>query len=266
MTDHDDTSETEPGEEWRSYVAWVQQTLADLDAEDIVVSKEAKLRPALGRDIVRFDIFYSFKKLGVQHRVAIECKAIRRGAEAADLREFAGRLQKVPGVIGVVASKYGFQSGCREEAERNGLLLLKPEDVPNLLQMVAMLLSAAILPEENTIGDPFWTLMPAKGSAVLGEYQQVPTPLGVFVPLFVSRGQAQRYLDATSIDDCVVRGLTQRMLMTMLRFSRLREDRPSFDVAVLVEHDRKYIIVPYSPDTAWSDFTRASKPFPDRAT
>lgn len=253
------------GEEWRSYVAWVQQTIAELDAEDIVVSKEARLRPAFGADVVRFDVYYAFKKLGIEHRVAIECKAVARGVEAADVREFAGRLSNVPGIVGVVASKYGFQSGCYEEAQRNGVLLLTSEAIPDLPQMVGKLVSAAILPTEDTIGDPFWTVMPADERGVLGNYHLISTQAGVFLPLFISRFQAERYRNARRITDCVVRGLTQRMLMTALRLSRFRPDDPSFDVAVVLELPEERAVIPFASEDAWQEFVRSGTPFPNNA-
>lgn len=260
---------TKDGDGFESYVAWVQQQLLELEGEDVRISRNTRLMPAFGSDAAEFDVFYEFKKAGVRHRVAIEVKDVSRPIESAEVRDFAGKLGKVTGIIGIMISRNGYQKGCYDEAKRVGIELLKPGDIPHMGQMVAKMIEAGILPNANTKADPFYMIM-FRGSQgedrADGTYFLIERDGHKICPLFVSRPQAERLIQHQHDPNAlVVCGITQRMLMLAIRFSKGLPHRPSpFELGVVLQANEsgQSAVVLYDPEVAWNDFVRNAGPFP----
>lgn len=66
------------------------------------------------------DVYYEFRKAGIQHRVVIACKDTKRPVEKVDLLEFREKLNDSPNTIGVVISRSGYRAGFLKYAEHHG--------------------------------------------------------------------------------------------------------------------------------------------------
>ena len=73
----------------------------------------------------QFDVFWEFKKAGIVHRVAVECKNYNRCVTEGQVREFATKLQDVGNMIGIMVTRIGYQSGAIETAKQHGIYLKK---------------------------------------------------------------------------------------------------------------------------------------------
>lgn len=58
-----------------------------------------------------------------------------------------------------MVSRLGYQKLAREIAEDNDVLLLTKDDLPKLNELLAERLKTVALPDETTVGEPFWTIM-----------------------------------------------------------------------------------------------------------
>jgi len=113
----------------------------------------------------------------------------------------------------------GFQEGARYFADKNGIIALGSEELPGLGELLGASLESVALPDETTVGEPFWAIYEMREGKntghPLGNLQGEPK-VGF---LFLSRAAATRYLETNSglpADHWAVRGLPQRCLRSFI--------------------------------------------------
>jgi hypothetical protein len=137
--------------------------------------------------------------------------------------------------------------------------------------MVGKMIEAGMLPDVNTKADPFYMIMfrDAGRDRADGTYFLIKPQGQKICPLFVSRIQAERFMSSQrDRGSLIVCGITQRMLMVAIRFSKGLPHAPNpFHLAVMLqaEASSQAIVVVYEAEVAWRDFVRRSGPFPEAA-
>ncbi|MBL4864932.1 MAG: restriction endonuclease [Pseudomonadales bacterium] len=103
-----------------SYVQYVYSSLLNLKDEGVVVSSNAIL---VGRSGARheIDVFYQFQKTGIIHKVAFECKFLKRKVEKSSVIDFHGKIRDIGSIQGILVSKNGYQKGAKEYANHYGM-------------------------------------------------------------------------------------------------------------------------------------------------
>ena len=79
----------------------------------------------------QIDVYWEYKKDGVKHRVAIECKNYSSHVPKEKVCAFQGVLSDLDGVEGIMVSKKGFQCGAKQYAKEYGISLHEVR-VPNV--------------------------------------------------------------------------------------------------------------------------------------
>lgn len=201
--------------DWRDFedhVQQVYQTLLDLKGEKVVVARDVTIRGRNSSDH-QIDVYYEFELTGIRHQVAIECKNIKRPLDKDRVSSFLAKVNDCPGLRGCIVAASGYQSGAQKFAEDNGINALLLSDLPSIGKLLGMRLETAVIPTEETVGQPFWTLYELDTGAPVGNKQGGET-YGI---LFFSKKQAQAYYQAGSYgDDWAVRGLSQENLRTYI--------------------------------------------------
>jgi len=221
-----------------SYVQWVYDFLlnGDLEGERVTVARNITIKG--GKGIAwRFDVYYRFTRADLDHQVLIEVKDTGRKVDADEVAAFALKVKDVGGSLGVMVSRSGFQPKARATAEQEGVIALGPGEFPDFFQIVARMIAASALPDEESVGAPFYTLMErGEGRAgVTGSYFCLRGPDDrKTIALFFSGAQAARFkADIDPKDHYVVRGLSQRQLIVLLRLATLHgENAPILDFAL----------------------------------
>lgn len=205
-------------EKFEEHVRRVFDSLLNLRDEGITVARNAKIK---GRDGIphQFDVFYQFSRGGVTHGVGIECKKTGRPVEKNDVMAFKAKVEDIPGLRGMIVAANGFQQGARTFADKNGVIAIEASELPGVGELLGARLESVALPDETTIGEPFWAIYEMRNGKNTG------TPLGQVVDdvhygfLFMSKAAAQRYLDNMPIGErklWAVRGLPQRCLRSFV--------------------------------------------------
>ncbi len=65
----------------------------------------------------QIDVYWEYKKDGITHRVAIECKNYKKRVPKEKVCAFYGTLVDLDDVEGIMVSKKGFQKGAKQYAE-----------------------------------------------------------------------------------------------------------------------------------------------------
>jgi hypothetical protein len=133
------------------------------------------------------------------------------------------------------------------------------DELPHFGQFVAERFIAPALPDESTIGQPFWTVMEAKDGKVTGSWSIIPwTPEmachypegeNKTVPLFWSRREAERYRSAVFGDDdsSCIRGLEQPTLKVMIGIAKLSGLSFALLTSVEVNGRQQFVFESWSP-------------------
>ncbi|NKA93522.1 hypothetical protein GO283_01973 [Ralstonia solanacearum] len=194
------------------HVRNVYQTLLGLEMKSAVVGRGVSLRGSTG-SIYEIDVYYEFEIAGVRHRVAIECKNTARPMGRDDVLAFAMKVQDCPGVVGVIVSAGGYQSGALEFAEKKGLKVLSVEELPSIGQLLALRLDDVVMPDAEAKGQPFWTLYDPETMEPYSFAQGDE----LFGALFMSRAHAEKYAQTCRLTPrWVVRGLEMKHLRVYL--------------------------------------------------
>jgi hypothetical protein len=190
------------GTELEEYVKHVYSSLLNMKDEGVVVSRRAVLRGKSGANH-EVDVYYEFKRAGIRHRVAIECKHLGRPVEKGDIAEFEGKVRDIGGVKGVVISNSGYQEGAIQYASHWDILLLTTNDLPTLNILLADRLRTVALPDETYIGEPFWTIMEVRDGKVTGSYygQMNQNDKQPHIPLFFSKQHAEVFFNVLNDKD-----------------------------------------------------------------
>lgn len=204
------------GAKFEDFVAYVYQSLLELNDCASIVSKRSKIK---GRDGAEgeIDVYYEFEHLNLIYRVAIECKDWNAPVTAKEVRDFYAKIENINNVAGVMISTSGYQSGAKEWAEARGIILMHIDDLPTFYQILAGRIEKVFLPNEKNMGEPFWTLMEIIDGKVAGSYIDLGGDAGI--PLLISKKTAE-YLRNKLPDkeNWCVRGITQHQLRGLIKF------------------------------------------------
>lgn len=210
------------GAEFEEYVRSIYSMLLNLKDEGILVTGGAStfLRGVTGADY-QIDVYYEFVRAGVRHRVIIECKDWQSPVKREVINALESKVRDIPGVIGVIISRSGYQSGAIDFARKIGILALTPDQLPSLGTLIGERLRTVALPDETSIGEPFWTIMMTRA----GENTGVWFALGLnraerknYIPLFFSKYHAELFFEQMNIDsnDWGIRGLPRYVLRGLI--------------------------------------------------
>lgn len=190
------------------HVRNVYQTLLDLELENAAVGRGVSLRGSRG-SVYQIDVYYEFEIAGVRHRVAIECKNTTRPMERDDVLAFAMKVHDCQGVVGIIVSANGYQSGAVDSANENGLKVLSVEELPSIGHLLALRLDDVVMPGPEVKGEPFWTLYDPETKEPYSFAQGDE----LFGALFISRAHAEEYARVCHLTPrWTVRGLGMRHL------------------------------------------------------
>lgn len=116
-------SNTSKGTAYEKFVRKLYQTLHDAEGfEGVKVEHNIVLTGKSGC-AHQIDVYWEFRVAGQTHKVAIECKAFASSVPIGRVRDFQGVLIDVPGLQGIFASLFGYQSGAKKYAEHYGITL-----------------------------------------------------------------------------------------------------------------------------------------------
>lgn len=200
--------------------------LLNMRDEGIVVSRNATMFSSAGIPH-EIDIYYEFKKAGVTHRVAIECKNTQRAIEKGRVQEFESKIRDLPGVVGVIVSAGGYQQHARDFAESKGIMPLRLQDLPAIPQLLAERIKTVALPDESYYGEPFWTIMEIREGKVTGSYfaSHHPGANAPLIPMVFSKSHAEDVMREAGLsrDKWGVRGLPRYALRAFILMLQLIE-------------------------------------------
>lgn len=238
------------GDVLEGYVQYVYDTLLNLRGRQVVVGKDVTLTGKANTPH-QIDVYYEFEQAGIKHRVAIECKDTGRPVEKSEVESFGFRLNDIGNVVGVMISRSGFQSGAKAVASHYGVLLLKANELPNILQLLAMRVKSTMLPDESFVGEPFWIPMDMRDGEFTGGYCLVPNkadPNTKLIPLFVSKPDAMNFAQRVyKPGTFTVRGIPQHSLKALVGIAK-------------VSRNTKFVIFffpPPSADLQWIGDTKS---------
>lgn len=249
----------QPGEYLEAYVTYMYESLLIRHVRNIEVKKRAKIPDSRG-NLYEIDVFFEFEIAGIKHRVAIECKEHKRTVSRDDVIAFCGKIRDMPSTIGVFVSASGFQSGALKYLDDHGVRHMTNDELPHFGQLVADRFIAPALPDESAVGQPFWTVMEAKGGKVTGSWSLIPwTPemasqypegRNKTVPLFWSRREAERYSSAVfdDADSWCVRGLEQPTLRVIIGMAKLSGLSFALLTSVEVDGRQQFMCSACSPE------------------
>lgn len=87
----------------------------------------------------QIDVYWEYKKDGITHRVAIECKNYNKRVSKEKVSAFYGIISDLDDVKGIMVSKKGFQKGAKQFAEHYGISLKElrePEGEETILGII----------------------------------------------------------------------------------------------------------------------------------
>lgn len=228
------------GDTLEKHVQFVYTSLLNMKDEGIVVGNKVSMKGRRG-DVHEIDVFYEFTKAGIKHRVAIECKEWGKPINMDAVRSFVYKIDDIGGIVGVIISENGFQSGAEELAKKSGVMLMKTADLPSFGQLLAERLSTTGLPTEDYIGEPFWTIMECQDGNVTGSHYEMSlgTLPAKFIGLMYSKKTAERTLEVLKLDrnKFCVRGLPQYAFRFILIVMELYEKRQNCGGACICYFD-----------------------------
>lgn len=202
------------GASLESYIQYVYSMLLNLEGYDeVIVSKNVTIQGKSGATN-EFDVFYEFKHLNIECKVAIECKDWKSPVSIGEVRDFASKIEDVGmgQFLGVMVSKNGYQEGAEVFAKSKGITLLTEKQLPSIQQLLAGVIQKAFLPNKNTKGQPFWTLMEVNNGETTGTYYAYNAQ-ELIVPLFYSKTIAGKMLcNLPDAERFEVRGVSQYQL------------------------------------------------------
>ena len=118
-----------PGTSLEKDVRHVYSYLLNMRDEGVVVGNSVFMTGKSGVQH-EIDVFYEFARVGIRHRVAIECKDWGRPVSKGQIQEFESKLRDIGNITGVVISRNGYQSGAEDFAKYHDILALRFEDLP----------------------------------------------------------------------------------------------------------------------------------------
>ncbi|MDR6219218.1 restriction endonuclease [Deinococcus soli (ex Cha et al. 2016)] len=107
--------------EYEKFVRDICQLLLNADGlETVEAQHNVLLKDRTGGEH-QVDVYWEYRRAGVTHRVAIECKNYKSAVNKGVVRAMIGLTTVVNHLQGVVVTTVGFQSGAIELAQDNGI-------------------------------------------------------------------------------------------------------------------------------------------------
>lgn len=199
----------EAGKELENTVENIYSIL--LQNEHLKNSKIEKNHFEIGRSGAKheFDVFYQVEIAGITHKVAIECKNYNKNVEKEKFAAFKHKLDECNIKTGFMIAANGYQKGAKLEGKYYGIELLTTEDLPYVYSL-SLTHDKWLLPDENTYGDPFWTIMAVTEN---GKNLGIFLSLDGKIPLFLSKKSAERVLQRVEVHGFAVFGVTREHLI-----------------------------------------------------
>ncbi|ARR48135.1 restriction endonuclease (plasmid) [Vibrio campbellii] len=115
------------GREYEAFVASLQQALLDSEEwmalKNIVIERNKKIVDRCGVER-EFDLYWEYELAGICYKTVIECKDYASSISIDKIDSFVGKIQDVPGVKPIFATRTGYQSGAKIKAEKYNIELL----------------------------------------------------------------------------------------------------------------------------------------------
>ena len=135
------------GAEFEEYVRGIYSILLNLKDEGIVVAGGANtFLKGISGETYQIDVYYEFERAGILHKVIIECKDWKAPVKREMINALESKVRDIPGVIGVIISRNGYQSGAINFARKKGILVLTSEELPSLGFLIGERLKTVALP------------------------------------------------------------------------------------------------------------------------
>ena len=217
-----------PGSSLEKDVQRVYSFLLNMRDEGVVVGNPVFITGRSGEQH-EIDVYYEFTKAGISHRVAIECKDWATPVSKGQIQEFESKLRDIGNIIGVMVSRNGYQSGAEGFAKYNDILALRFDDLPSFNKLLAERLKTVALPDENYVGEPFWTIMETRDGKVTGSHYGAifSEHKECLIPLTFSKQHAERIFSEAKLDPgkWSIRGLPRFALRAFLITLELYEKK-----------------------------------------
>ncbi|MBB1319375.1 restriction endonuclease [Shewanella sp. SR43-4] len=224
------------GSKLEKHVQRVYSFLLNMKDEGIVVGQDVQLVDKFGRSH-QVDVFFQFEKAGITHKVAIECKDHGRPIDNGQVAKFYGKLNHAGNIQKVMVSRLGYQQLAKDLAKDNDVLLLTIDDLPRINELLAERLQTVALPDETTVGEPFWTIMELSNGKNNGSFFAHPNPSSgqLNMLLFYSKQHAERAFSEGQLDKGKwgIRGMPQYVFKAFLLQLELFESR-NYSAAILM--------------------------------
>jgi hypothetical protein len=115
------------GKEYEEFVRNLQQAILNseklVNQNNIVVEKNKIIRDKNGLDR-EFDIYWEYELGGFIYKTVFECKDYHSPITVEKIDALIGKIQDIPDLKAVFATKTRYQSGAEIKAEQNGIDLL----------------------------------------------------------------------------------------------------------------------------------------------
>lgn len=143
------------GRKFEDVVEEISRLIAEDERIDAKVSKRESL---LGQDgaMHEFDILYEYEHLGIQYKVAIECKNWNNAINKNQVTDFAYKLRSVGNINGIFLSTSNLQRGANLVASYEDIRFIQYDDFRKISLTGN---EKYLIPSSKTIGDPFWMFM-----------------------------------------------------------------------------------------------------------
>lgn len=221
------------GKVYEDLVTYVYQQLSNLSGKRIEVKQNIKIKGKSGV-YHQIDVFYEFELNNIKHMVIIECKDYRGKVEKGKVQSFKSVIEDLGNCIGIMVSRNGFQSGAIEYARHYDIELLSGGELP-LLSKVMVKKLEVLLPNENSVGEPFWTIMEERNGELTGNYSCVK---GKTIGLFISKKIA---LEVAEKIGGTVRGVSQKHLLFLAGLS----EHEFVEICMFLLESDKGILIDY---------------------
>ena len=115
------------GKEYENFVSILQQAILSseeyIKQKNIVIEKNKIIKDKNGLDR-EFDLYWEYELGGLTYKTVIECKDYKSPITVEKIDALIGKIQDIPELKGVFATKTGYQSGTKTKAKKNGIELL----------------------------------------------------------------------------------------------------------------------------------------------
>src|ERR1700730_14444752 len=119
------------GRELEEYVRQIYTMLLNMKDEGVEVRRNARIAGKSGA-VHELDVYYEFKRAGLTHKVAIECKDHVRAIDKGRVSEFALKIIDLHDTKGVMISVRGYQEGAETVARHYNIDLKTTDELPSL--------------------------------------------------------------------------------------------------------------------------------------